>query len=73
VLLIEVEKEDVPLSADDLCNVKADLQSVEDQLKASIPNRGIIKSGLERVRALWPTIVDISTVAVNLATVLRGW
>jgi len=72
VLLIEVERE-TSLSGDDRLNITTDLQSVQAQLMAPLPNRGIIKAGFERIRQIWPTVVTVSTVAANFVTVLRGW
>ena len=72
VLVVEVEKASA-LSEDDRRNISSDLRSVQDQLMAPTPNRGIIRSGLQRIKQMWPTVMEISTVASNLATVFRGW
>ena len=72
VLLIEVQNNSA-LTPDERLNVESDLRSVQDQLQAPVPNRAVIKSGLERVCQLWPTVVELVQVAAALKVILLGW
>jgi hypothetical protein len=71
-LLIEIQNNET-LNQDDRLNIESDLRSVQSQLQAPTPNRGVIKSGLERVRQIWPTVVDLTQVAAALMVILHGW
>lgn len=71
VLSTEVEK-DTSLNADDRLNVTSDLASIREQLQAPTPNRSVVKAALERIKKIWPAVVNITSVAANVISILHG-
>lgn len=73
VLVLRDELEsDQSLGRDDRLNIESDLQSVEDQLRAPSPNRGVVRAVFGRIIELWPAILNLSTVAANIITIRHG-
>jgi hypothetical protein len=64
--------DDADLPPETRADVQSDIDSANDQLRATHPNRGIVRSALERVKSLWPWVVGVAEVFTAVEEILHG-
>jgi hypothetical protein len=70
-LRLEIEN-DQHIEPETRADLLADLDSAHDQLRASHPNRGVIRASLDRIKRSWPAIAGIASLAADVLAIIHG-
>ncbi len=64
--------QDADLAAETRDDVQSDLDSASDQLRASSPNRWVIKAAFDRIQRIWPAVAQVAALGAAVTEILHG-